>query len=100
MQHREQQLFIVRTVWNTNVLCGRVVENMNVYSVGTPVTTALMKCKEVIGKLNDRATLWVLAFEEADGTDKLLPIASYEGPVQEHNCSSTLPLTLTLDAGG
>jgi hypothetical protein len=59
-----------------------------------------MKCKEVIGKLNDRATVWVLACEEAEGKDKILPIASYEGLVQEHKRSSTLPLTLTLDAGG
>jgi hypothetical protein len=58
-----------------------------------------MKCKEVIGKLNDQATVWVLVCEEAEGKDKLLPIGSYEGPVQEHNRSSTLPLTLTLNAG-
>ena len=44
--------------------------------------------------------MWVLVCEEAEGKDKLLPIASYEGPVKEHNCSSTLPLTLTLVAGG
>jgi hypothetical protein len=59
-----------------------------------------MMCKEVIGKLNDQATVWVLVCEEAKGKDKLLPVASYEDPVQEHKRSCTLPLTLTLDGGG
>jgi hypothetical protein len=44
--------------------------------------------------------LWILACDEAEGKGKLLPVASYEGPVQEHNRSCTIPLTLTLDAGG
>jgi len=58
-----------------------------------------MKSKEVIGKLNDRETVWVLACEEAESKDKLLLIASYEGQVQ-NKLSSTLTLTSTLDAGG
>lgn len=44
--------------------------------------------------------VWVLTCEEAEVTDKLLPIASYEDPVQEHNRSSTIALTSTLDACG
>ena len=41
---------IVSSVCITNILCGRAVEDLNVYSVGTHSNHC--KCKEVIGKLN------------------------------------------------